>query len=210
MNNKPIKLKKLNKRLKAIYGGRSDLLFHGWHHIDFVTRKATEFAGLEKADLFLVEAAALTHDLNFVVKINSEVRAGKKLRTQLLQDSGFDLVETKRIEEIINEAHTATRGKKISLEGKCLSDADSLFKVLPITPMMFTSKYIQENKVDIKILASKILTEQKKLLKNNIYFYTKAANKYLGWARVNLQLWENVQDSLKDPDVRELLKQAKL
>jgi len=204
------KTKKLTKQLKAIYKNRQDLLFHGWHHINFVTKKAIEFAMIEKANLLLVEAAALTHDLNFVVKINSEVNEGKALRRKVLLESGFVFTEIDKIESIIEEAHTATRSKKISLEGKCLSDADSLFKVLPITPILFTSKYIQENKINIKKLADKILTEQSKLLTNNIYFYTKAAKKYLGWARINLQLWENVQIALGDSDVRELLKLSRI
>lgn len=41
-----------------------DLLFHGCHHIDFVTRKALEFAPELRADPELVEVAALVHDVN--------------------------------------------------------------------------------------------------------------------------------------------------
>lgn len=208
MNNKN-KLETLKKNLEKIYQNRKDLLFHGWHHIYFVTKKAAEFAKTEKANKFLVEAAALTHDLNYAVKVNSDIKTGSKLRMKILSEAGFSLDETVHIENIINEAHTATRSRAISLEGKCLSDADTLFKVLPLTPIMFSSKYIQENRIDISKLANKILSEQKGLLKSGIYFYTKTGKKYLAWAKHNLQLWEYVNDSLKDSDIKNLLEMSK-
>jgi len=92
----------------------------------------------------------------------------------------------------------------------CLSDADSLFKVLPITPVVFASSYIKQNGVDIYKMADKITKEQNKLLENDIYFYTDIAKvRYLDWARLNLGLWNNIKDCLEDKDISEILTQAK-
>jgi uncharacterized protein len=114
--------------------------------------------------------------------------------------------EVARIEKIVMEENVATRGDDISAEARALSDADTLFKALPITPILFASKYIQENKVDIQKLADKIVEEQKPLFDKGIYFYTDLAkNNHMKWAQGNLTLWENVKESLEDKDVQELL-----
>lgn len=205
------KIKKLDKELSHLYKKHNkNLLYHGWHHITFVRKKSLEFAEQIKANKFMVEAAALTHDINYIAKINSQPEAGTKLRKTILNKTGFTEEEIKKIESIITESHTANRNKKITPEGMALSDADTLFKSLPITPIIFAQKYITQNKVDIYKLAHKITSEQNPLIKQNIYFYTKHAKKtYLNWAKCNLQLWNNVIEALNDKDVKELLQLTK-
>ena len=44
---------------------------------------------------------------------------------------------------------------------------------------------------------------------SDTYFYTEIAKqKYLGWAKTNLDMWENVVESLDDKDVQEMLNTA--
>lgn len=205
------KLEKLKTSVKKLYSENSQtLLFHGWHHINFVSKKAVEFAESIQADTFFVESSALTHDLNYIVKPNSEPEEGKKLREKLLTEAGYSNDEIQRIEKIVMESHTGTRGQQISEEGKALSDADTLFKSLPITPIVFASKYITQNKVDIYKLAKKVCDEQNPLIEQDIYFYIEMAKeKYLKWAKSNLALWNNVQEALQDKDVQEILSIAK-
>ena len=91
-----------------------------------------------------------------------------------------------------------------------LADADALYRSLPVTPLLFTSKYIAENKVDLYTLAEKITSEQNPLMEEDAYFYTDSAKrKYARWAKDNLQLWNNVMQALEDEDVKELLQTAK-
>ena len=98
----------------------------------------------------------------------------------------------------------------MSEESNALVDTDTLFKALPTTPILFASKFITQNKYDIRKLANKIIDEQKPLMDNDTYFYTKLAKeKYLKWARVNLTMWENVLEALEDSDINEMLKSAK-
>lgn len=205
------KLVTLEKALKEIYyQHKGKLLFHGWHHINFVRNKSLEFAKTIDADLFLVESAALTHDLNYVIEVNSNVDIANSYRNELLEACGYEDKEIIQIGNIIIEANTSTRWSDISLEAQALSDWDSLFKVLPITPIMFSSKYIQENNVDIYKLAHKIVTEQNKLLEQNIYFYTKSAKeKYLNWAITHLTLWNQIYNCLEDKDIIELMEISK-
>lgn len=194
--------------LKELYYTHArTLLFHGWHHIYLTAKKAVEFADeFPEVDKELLEAAALTHDLNYLVKTNTAPEVGKELREQYLTKAGFNSSEIAAVEAIVMEGHTGTRHATISHAAKALSDADSLFKIMPLTPIIFSSHYIVENKVDIHQWADKIIQEQKPLMEQGIYFYTKKANeKYLEWAKTDLALVEQVKESLDDPAIKEML-----
>jgi len=171
-----------------------------------VKTKAVEFANERNADPCLVAAASMVHDLNYVVRKNSTPSAARRLRRSFLKNAGFDPAEINRIEEIVNEAHTATRTDSISVEGAALSDADTLFKALPMTPVVFAHLYLRENGIGLRELGSKILREQMPLVEKNIYFYDPAVrDKYLPWAKVNIQLWQEIMAALDDPDIVSLL-----
>jgi uncharacterized protein len=201
------RIAQLEKRIREIYAEcAAHLPFHGWPHVEFVRKKATEFARDRHADVALVEAAALVHDLNYVAKRNSTPAAGEQLRRECLADAGYGSDEVGLIEQLIQEAHTATRTHDISPAGSALSDADTLFKALPVTPVLLAHRYLAENGIGLRALADKILDEQRPLLDDKIYFYDPAvAERYLPWAQANLELWEKVVDALGDPDVRALL-----
>lgn len=205
------KFTQLETALGTLYQERSaELLFHGWHHISFVSAKAGIFAAEVGADVFLVRSAALVHDINYLVRKNSDPEEGRGLRQKLLAEASYAPEEIARIEEIVMEEHTETRDANISIEGQALSDADTLFKALPITPIIFASKYIEENGIDVLKLSEKVCSEQNRLMESGIYFYTdKAKALYLDWAKVNLSLWNNVQDCLKDEDVKKMLDTAR-
>lgn len=201
----------LTANLEALYRKHSaELLFHGWHHITFVAKKARQFAEGYDVNAEIVEAAALTHDLNYIVEPYSEPEVGEELRREYLQKSQFTASEIAAIEATIMEGHMAARHENISLEAKILSDADTIFKSLPVTPIILTGHYITENQVDLQKLARKIVNEQKPMMEAGIYFYTDAAKaKYLPWAESNLKLWENVVAALDDEDVNEMLATAR-
>jgi uncharacterized protein len=208
MNNKE-KIGSLERYLKELYDGKSEALpFHGWHHIDFVRSKALEFALQLNADLFIVESAALTHDLNYLVKINSNPEKGGEERGKILQMCGYEDGETNIIEKVIVDSHTGYRLHltELSQEAMALSDADTLFKALPVTPILFAHKYLSENKITISELAQKVVNEQDPLMAADIYFYTSGAReKYTKWANTNLDLWKNVIESLQDDSVKKLI-----
>ena len=197
----------LAKELEELYQKRrADMPFHGWHHVYFVAKKAVQFAAEFDVDRELVEAAALTHDLNYLVEVNSEPEIGKELRAQYLTSAGFSTGAMNEIESLVMQEHTATRHGDISDAAKALSDADTLFKALPVTPIVFAGHFLTENHVDIRTLAAKIVREQRPLMNKGIYFYTTVAKeKYLRWANTNLKLWENVLMALDDEDVSEML-----
>ncbi|GLZ28783.1 HD family phosphohydrolase [Lentzea sp. NBRC 105346] len=180
------------------------LQFHGWHHVSFVRDKSVHFASRNGASSDVVEVAALVHDLNYMVRRNSLPVEGSELRASVLSSAG--VAEVAWIEDIVLEAEMRTRHRDISLEAQALSDADTLFKALPVTPVVLAHKYLQENGITLRELAQKIVGEQVGKHDSGFYFYdAEAAATYSKWASANLKLWQCIVESLDDPCVEDLL-----
>ncbi len=199
----------LESAIRKLYTSVKDLPFHGWHHIYFVKKKAEQFARERGANPLLVAVASLVHDLNYMVRPNSAPEAGRQLRQEYLANAGFARPDIDRVEEIISEAHTATRTQRISPEGAALSDADTLFKALPMTPVVFSHLYLAENGIGLRDLAEKIVKEQLPLMEEGIYFYDPTVReRYFPWAQANMRLWQEIMASLDDPDIAGLLSEV--
>ena len=191
-------------RLCRRYADR--LQFHGWHHVGFVRAKAAGFARRNGADVAVVELAALVHDVNYLVLRNSPAAAGRSLRLEILAECGVPPRIARWVDEIVDEAEMATRGRDISLEAQALSDADTLFKALPVTPVVLAHRYLRENGLSLRELADKIVGEQCDVHDEGYYFYNpEAAAMYSHWATANLQLWQCIKEAVDDPTVAELL-----
>jgi len=183
------------------------LPFHGWHHVGFVRTKAVEFAERNGSDAAVVETAALVHDVNYIVARNSSAAAGRRLRLEILAVAGVAKPVAGWIDRIVREAEMAVRHREISLEAQALSDADTLFKALPVTPVVLAHRYLAENGVSLRELAEKIVGEQQDVHDDGYYFYNpQAAATYTRWAAANLQLWQCIRESLDDPTVEQLLR----
>jgi uncharacterized protein len=200
-------LETLRERVHELYKGRNrDVPFHGLHHLEFVARKSVTFAAELGADNGLTVAAAYTHDLNYLVDVKTGAESGSDARRYLLEDIGLSEPIARRVDKIVLEAETAVRSSTISIEGQALSDADTLFKALPITPVILAPLYMRETGLTLRELAKKIVSEQVPLRDNEIYFYSPSARaKYSSWGNINLDLWTNILSSLDDPDVESVL-----
>jgi len=182
------------------------LQFHGWHHVSFVRDKAVHFARRNGSAEDIVEVAALVHDLNYMVRRNSLPTDGEALRRKTLFVAGVCVGDIEWIERIVIEAEMRTRHRDISPEAQALSDADTLFKALPVTPVVLAHKYLQENGITLRELAHKIVGEQVGKVDEGYYFYdAEAASTYTKWAETNLSLWKCIVESLDDPCVEDLL-----
>ena len=200
-------LEKVRDAVQKLYEGRArEVPFHGWHHVDFVARKSLVFARELGAVEWLTVAAAYTHDLNYLVNTRTGAAAGSQLRTEILEGVGVGAESVTRIDAIVLEAETAVRGAEISREAQALSDADTLFKALPITPIILAPLFMQETGLSLRELAKKITSEQVPLRDQEIYFYSSSARERYGlWGDVNLRLWQHLMVALDDPDVAMVL-----
>lgn len=182
------------------------LQFHGWHHVSFVRDKAVHFAERNGSAVDVVHVAALVHDVNYVVRRNSSAAEGSDLRQEILAEAGVDPDTAEWIDRIVDEAEMRTRHRDITLEAQALSDADTLFKALPVTPVVLAHKYLLENGITLQELAHKIVGEQQGKQDDGYYFYDpEAAATYTRWATANLELWQCIVESLDDPCVTDLL-----
>lgn len=209
MKNPSVKLTRLEERIRELYASHDGVLpFHGWLHVGFVSRASAQFCAPLCADPEIVTAAALTHDLNFVIAPRSSPEIAAELRSTLLRSSGYEENEIDTIESVILDACTTNRSANISQEAKALSDADTLYKALPITPILFTRDFMIENDMSLLDLASRIVELQQPLLEEGIYFYSDIAkDRYLRWAKTNLQLWKNVLELAADTGLSSMLDQ---
>lgn len=200
----------VRKAVTDLYADQAkDVPFHGLHHVSFVADKARCFAAELGADPAVVEIAALVHDLNYLVEARSDASVGGQLRSQLLASVGLHRSAIALIENIIVTSQTHMRNGNISREAMALSDADTLFKALPITPVVLAPLYMRETGRSVGELAQKIVGEQVPLRNGGIYFYSDSAKKkYEGWGDANLNLWSCIQEALEDPCVTELIERV--
>ena len=104
-----------------------DFSGHDYFHTLRVFKMATHIAINEKAELKIVQLAALLHDVDDR-KISPETHAEKANARQFLADHHVDKATIDRICQIIGEISYAGKDSvtPTSLEGKCAQDADRL------------------------------------------------------------------------------------
>ena len=102
---------------------------HDWWHIHRVHQLAKQIAEKEGGNLFIIELAALLHDISDWKFNGGDEHLGGTIAHQWLQDLGTDKKTCQQVETIINTlsfkgANVAE--KMQSLEGKIVQDADRL------------------------------------------------------------------------------------
>lgn len=184
--------------------------FHGWHHIVFVTEKATNLANeLNVQNVDIITTSALVHDLNYLVRPYSRAHEGQALRQKILAQHNYTQEEIECIEWIITTEDLRARDDKINLEAQILSDADTLYKCLPTSAPLFTKGYIDQSDISIKQMAESIIKYQLPLIQKGIYFYSEPYKKrYQVWAEHNIKTWQLVLESLQDQDICNVLTMA--
>ncbi|MEH7458660.1 phosphohydrolase [Bacillus pseudomycoides] len=100
---------------------------HDWYHIERVHKLAISLAKQEGGNLFVIEMAALLHDVADE-KLNESEEAGMKKVSNWLEELSVPEEESKHILHIIaNMSYKGGHGGKIeTLEGKIVQDADRL------------------------------------------------------------------------------------
>lgn len=113
--------------VKSVLSGEST--GHDWLHVSRVAELALYIGKKENADLFVVEAAALVHDL-IDVKLPDAIRLSVSEVDKRLVSLGAGKDEAERIIHIITRMSFRDREKlgkePLSLEGKIVQDADRL------------------------------------------------------------------------------------
>jgi uncharacterized protein len=106
---------------------------HDWSHVERVRALARRIGREEKADLFVLEAAVLLHDIAKVEEMKAKggfchAEEGAKRAIPLLEKEGVDAETISRITHCIASHRNRSEGKSVpeSLEAKILFDADKI------------------------------------------------------------------------------------
>lgn len=102
---------------------------HDWHHIDRVRRMALRLAREEGADAWVVELAALLHDVADWKFHAGDIDAGPRVAREWLVAAGVDEATCDRVARIVAEVTFKGAGVETpasSLESAVVQDADRL------------------------------------------------------------------------------------
>ncbi|EEM17191.1 MULTISPECIES: HD domain-containing protein [Bacillus] len=122
------KQEKIQKTVAFVRGIlETDASGHDWYHIERVHKLALSLSEKEGGDRFVIEMAALLHDVADE-KLNESEEAGMKKVSDWLEGLNVTEEETEHILHIImNMSYKGGHGGKVStLEGKIVQDADRL------------------------------------------------------------------------------------
>lgn len=104
---------------------------HGWDHTERVVSLALHIGQAEKADLFVIELAALLHDIGRHKEDESQgtichAEEGAKIAREILARHGVDESVAKNILHCIEHHRFRKNKKPDTLEAKVIFDADKL------------------------------------------------------------------------------------
>ena len=106
---------------------RTDYSGHDASHTLRVCRTARRLAEAEGADLFIVQLAALLHDVDDA-KLSPKTCANKERAVFFMKSQGLDKDVVRQVCAVIGEVAYAGRDSVVpsTIEGKCVQDADRL------------------------------------------------------------------------------------
>lgn len=102
---------------------------HDWWHAYRVWQMAKKIGKTEKVDMFVVELAALLHDIADYKFHGGDTEIGPRKAGEWLKSLGVDLEIIEHVKEIIRDANFKGAGVKDnmkSIEGRIVQDADRL------------------------------------------------------------------------------------
>lgn len=102
---------------------------HDWWHMERVFNIATSISKKEKADLFIVQLAALLHDISDFKFNGGDESLGGKLAEEWLASIGVKDVDSKKVRYVVDNISFKGLGEKNkmkSTEGLIVQDADRL------------------------------------------------------------------------------------
>jgi len=120
-------INKTRKHIKKLLSGEGT--GHDWFHIDRVVKNAKHIAKKEGGDLFIIELAALLHDIADWKFNDGDTTIGAKKTKEWLETLKMEVEDVKKVAEIVE--HISYKGgtntyKMRTTEGKIVQDADRL------------------------------------------------------------------------------------
>lgn len=127
MNDLKEVVAKVEEEVKKRFDGEGT--GHDWWHIDRVRRLSVNIAKEEGADLFVVELAALLHDVTDHKLFDGTAEEGRGLLLQIMAEAGCDDLVAEAVLGIIDGVSYKGAGVEdipLPIEGQVVRDADRL------------------------------------------------------------------------------------
>lgn len=121
------RIERLKSKVQILHGDESS--GHDWWHVYRVYKTAKNLACKENADLELVSAAALVHDIGDYKLTADGIERYRELIPPVLQECGYNEGFISRVLKIIENVSfkgTEQVEKEIDIETACVQDADRL------------------------------------------------------------------------------------
>lgn len=102
---------------------------HDWWHVYRVWQLAKRIGKKEKADMFVIELAAILHDIADYKLNNGDTKIGPKTAEKWLKSQNVEIEVINHVKEIIQEINFKgglVKDSMKSIEGKIVMDADRL------------------------------------------------------------------------------------
>ncbi|BDD02739.1 HD domain-containing protein [Aureibacter tunicatorum] len=102
---------------------------HDWWHIHRVYSLAKSIADIEGGDIFVIELAALLHDIADHKFHDGDDKVGPRVAGEILLEAGVDKLIVEKVKRIVEEVSYKGAGVDTTpstLEGKIVQDADRL------------------------------------------------------------------------------------
>lgn len=128
--NQKILINQIERESKKFFTNKDDGC-HDWSHVERVRKIAMHIGKIEKADLFVLEAAALMHDIGRDREVQSRgkichAKAGGEIAVGILRKFNIENEIIEKIFHCIVAHRNKTIEKPQTLEAKIIFDADKL------------------------------------------------------------------------------------
>jgi uncharacterized protein len=122
-------IEKIEKEARKFFVGASGC--HDWTHVERVRNLALRIGKKEKADLFVLEIAALLHDIGRKEEMKCEGRfchaeEGAKIAQKILEKYGIEDTQAENVIHCIEAHRWRKSNQPETLEAKIIFDADKL------------------------------------------------------------------------------------
>jgi uncharacterized protein len=164
-------IKQIEKLAKKEFRGD---LHHGWSHLNRVRKYAVRIAEKEGADVFVVEIAALLHDISKIkagYPIENHAAKSAVMAREILKKQDLDNEVIDKVCNTINSHSRRELPNPKTIEQKCLYDADGL-ELVGAVGVMRSALYASYYHKTWKQMAKKVHTR----IKSNHNFTTKTGN----------------------------------
>lgn len=155
-NYKKIKARVYQTVKQACFAQSNKFTFTAWHHhILPVVRHSLELGRKKKADLEVLELAALLHDYSGIYDFDLYGRHhihSARMADELLSEEGYPEEKIKKVKDCILNHRGSVKSERLSDEEKILASADAMSHITELADMFYLTFGVKKFKTQEGVL----------------------------------------------------------